>query len=260
MLFPRPSAFFVFALSFSLAPFATAQQAPSNAPQSAAPAANQAPASTPTPAPAAAPAPAPVLPSYSDLLNPSLSGLHDTLVGLRIDKWQRGSVRADAQHDTDSILTDLSGTLPGLLKNADTAPNSLAAALPLTRNFAALYDVSLRVLDASRIAAPADQAAQIQEALNTLAAADRALYDRLDKTAAMQETHIGDLETRLGDLQTKFKAQQVALQHANTPPPACPAPVKKAVTRRRKPAAKPAQPKQQQQPKPQQQSNGSSGA
>lgn len=252
MLFPRASALLVFALSFSFAPFATARQAPANAPP-AAPAVNQAPATTP--APAAAPAPA--LPSYSDLLNLPLANLHDTLTGLRIDKWQRGNVRADAQHDANSILSDLSDTLPGLLKNADAAPNSLAAALPLTRNFAALYDVSLRVLDAARIAAPSEQEAQIQEALNTLATADRALYDRLDKAAAMQETHIGDLQTRLGDLQTKFNAQQVALQRASTPPP-CPAPVKRAAVRhRRRPAAKPAA--KPAQPKPQQQNNGTSG-
>ena len=253
MLFPRTSALLVFAFPFAFTPFAAAQQAPANAPQSAAPA----PAPASTVPPAAAPAPAPALPAYSDLLNPSLAGLHDTLVGLRIGKWQRGNVRADAEHDADSILTDLHDTLPGLLKDADAAPNSLAAALPLTRNFAALYDVSLRILDAARIAAPADQAAQIQEALNTLAAADRALYDRLDKAAAVQETHIGDLETRLGDLETKFKTQQAALQRVSTPPP-CPAPVRKTVARRRhrktavKPAAKPAQ------PKPQQPNNGTS--
>jgi hypothetical protein len=249
MLFPRPSALLVFTFPFAFTLLVAAQQAPANAPQSAAPA--SAPASTAPPAPAAAPAPAPSLPSYSDLLSPSLAGLHDTLTSLRIDKWQRGDVRADAQHDANSILNDLNNTLPGLLKDADAAPNSLAAALPLTRNFAALYDVSLRVLDAARIAAPAEQEAQIQQALNTLAAADRDLYDRLDKAAVVQETHIGDLQTRLGDLQTKFNAQQAALQRVSTPPP-CPAPVKKAVIRRRrkpaaKPAAKPAQPQQQQQ-------------
>lgn len=248
MFFPRASALLVFALSFSFAPFTAAQQAPANAPQSAAPASAQ--------APAAAPAPAPALPSYSDLLSPSLTSLHDTLTGLRIDKWQRGNVRADAGHDADSILSDLNDTLPGLLKDADAAPNSVAAALPLTRNFAALYDVSLRVLDAARIAAPADQVAQIQQALNTLAAANRALYDRLDKTATMQETQINDLATRFSDLATKFKAQQATLQRVSTPPP-CPAPVKRAVRRRRKPAAKPAE--KPAQPKPQPQNNGASG-
>jgi hypothetical protein len=150
-------------------------------------------------------------------------------------------------------VDDLNQKVPDLLKDADAAPTSLGAALPLARNFAAVYDVALRVLDASRIAAPADQAAKIQEALNGLSAANRSLYDRLEQSAAAQETHIGDLET-------KVKAQQQEAMHpvqvSAPPPPPCPA-VKKVVAKR-----KPAQSQQQgsgssgsgssqQQPKPQ---------
>ena len=222
----RAAALLSFAFSLSLAPLA-AQPATSSAATTPA-----APASASTPAPA----PPPPLPTYTDLLKPSLSGLYGTLSDLRIDKWKNGSVRAEAEHDTASIVDDLNQKVPALLKDADAAPNQVVAALALTRNFAALYDVSLRVLDASRIAAPADQAAKIQDALNSLAAANRALYDRLEKAAAVQETHIGDLETKL-------KAQQQAALHpvqVNTPPPDCPAPPKKAAVKR-KPAAKPAQ-------------------
>jgi hypothetical protein len=226
----RASAFVSFAFSLSLAPL-VAQPATGSAAKTP-----TAPASVSTPAPASAPAPAPPLPTYTDLLKPSLSSLHDTLSTLRIDKWKNGSVRADADHDTRSILDDLNEKVPGLLKDADAAPNRVASALALTRNFAALYDVSLRVLDASRIAAPADQVAKIQDALNSLAAANRALYDRLEKAANVQETHIGDLETKL-------KAQQQAALHpaqVSTPPPDCPAPPKKAAVKH-KPTAKPAQ-------------------
>lgn len=214
-----------FALSLSLAPLA-AQPATSSAATTPA---------APSAAPASAPAPPP-LPTYTDLLKPSLSGLYGTLSDLRIEKWKNGSVRGEAEHDTTSIVDDLNQKVPGLLKDADAAPNRVAAALALTRNFAALYDVSLRVLDASRIAAPPDQAAKIQDALNSLAAANRALYDRLEKAVTVQETHIGDLETKL-------KAQQQAALHpvpVTTPPPDCPAPPKKAAVKH-KPAAKPAQ-------------------
>ena len=188
------------------------------------------------PAPASAAVPDTALPTYTDLLKPALAALYGTLSDLRIDKWKGGSVRAEAEHDTASIVDNLNEKVPGLLKDADAAPTSLAAALPLARNFAAVYDVSLRVLDASRIAAPSDQAARIQDALNGLATANRALYERMEQAAAMQERHIGDLETRL-------KAQQEAALHAvpvSTPPPACPAPAKKAAVKRR-PAAKPVQ-------------------
>jgi hypothetical protein len=229
MQLPRATALLSFAFSLSLTPLATAQ-----------PAAASAPAATPAAAPVTASAPAPALASYSDLLKPSLSKLYGTLSDLNLEKWKNGNVRAEAEHDTASIVDDLNQKVPDLMKDADAAPTRPGAALPLARNFAALYDVSLRVLDASRIAAPADQAAKIQDALNGLAAANRSLYDRLEQSAAVQETHIGDLET-------KVKAQQEAALHpvqvSAPPPPPCPA-VKK-VAAKRKPAAKPAQNQQQ---------------
>ena len=215
---PCAAALFLFALPLSLACYGTAQQSATNAPPAAS-----------------------ALPTYTELLKPSLSGLYGTLSDLRLEKWKNGNIRSEAEHDTASIVDNLNQKVPDLLKDADAAPNRLAAALPLARDFAALYDVSLRVLDASRIAAPADQAAKVQEALNNLAAANRALYDRLQQAASAQETHIGDLETRL-------KAQQEAaarpVQAAAPAPAPCPAPPKKAAVKR-KPAAKPAQTTQQ---------------
>ena len=232
MVFLRAAALLSFAFSLSLGPVAA--QPASSAPAS-------------SPAPAAAAAAAPALPTYTDLLKPSLASLYGTLSDLRIDKWKNGSVRAEAEHDTASIVDNLNEKVPDLLKDADAEPTRVAAALPLARDFAAVYDVSLRVLDASRIAAPADQAARIQDALNNLAAANRALYERLAQAATAQEKHIADLETRI-------KAQQEAALHpvqVDTPPTVCSAPVKKAAVKR-KPAAKPAQKLQQ--------SSGSSGS
>jgi hypothetical protein len=211
-----------FAFSLSLAPFTMAQQVPAT------------PASAPTSAPAAAAVPA--LSSYSDLLKPSLSKLYGTLADLKLDKWKNGNVRGEAEHDTASIVDDLNQKIPDLLKDADAAPTRIGAALPLARNFAALYDVSLRVLDAARIAAPADQAQKIQDAMNGLAAANRSLYDRLEQGSKAQEMHIGDLETRI-------KTQQETIAHAAQPPPPvqnCPAPPAKKPAVKRKPAAKPA--------------------
>ena len=229
MFIPRAAALLLFAFPLSLT---MAQQAPANAPAASA-------------TPAAAPASAQT--SYTDLLKPSLSNLYGTLADLKLDKWKNGNVRAEAEHDTASIVDDLNQKVPDLLKNADAAPARMGAVLPLVRNFAALYDVSLRVLDAARIAAPADQAARIQDAMNKLATANRALYDRMEQAAAAQETHIGDLEA-------KIKTQQQAALHpvpVSAPVPVCSAPVK-TVAAKRKPAAKPAQNSQQ--------SGGSSGS
>ncbi|WP_058187552.1 hypothetical protein [Terracidiphilus gabretensis] len=227
MSFLRATALLFFAFALSLAPLVTGQTGPA------------APASAPASAAASAsPAPAPALTSYTELLKPSLATLYATLADLKLDKWKGGNVRTEAEHDTASIVDDLNQKMPDLLKNADAAPTRIGAALPLAQNFAALYDVSLRVLDAARIAAPADQAAKIQDTMNGMAAANRSLYDRLEQASKVQETHIGDLET-------KIKVQQDAAAHAVAtapPPPACPAPAAKKPAVKRKPAAKPAQP------------------
>lgn len=232
----RAAALRVLIFSLSLASLATAQQGPAGAPaQSSAPTATAAPASAPAAtAPASASASAstsaPALASYTDLLKPALSNLYGTLADLKLEKWKNGNVRTEAEHDTASIVDDLNQKVPDLLKDADAAPARIDAAMPLARNFAALYDVSLRVLDAARIAAPADQAAKIQEALNGLAAANRALYDRLEQAAKAQQVQIGDLETRI-------KVQQEAAAHplvaAAPPPPPCPVPAKKPAAKRK---------------------------
>ena len=233
MAFLRASALLFSTFSLSLVPFTMAQQVPAT-PASAS---TSAPVSTSAPAAAAAPA----LSSYSDLLKPSLSKLYGTLADLKLDKWKNGSVRAEAEHDTASIVDDLNQKIPDLLKDADAAPTRTGAALPLMRNFAALYDVSLRVLDAARIAAPADQAAKIQDAMNSMATANHSLYDRMEQGTKAQEMHMGDLET-------KIKTQQETIAHAaqaSAPAPECPAPSAKKPAVKRKPAAKPTQATQQ---------------
>ena len=235
MLSLRAAALLFSAFSLPLTSLATAQSSTATPASGPPPTPASTPASTATPA--SAPAPPSVLPSYTDVLKPSLAGLYATLAELKIDKWKGGSVRAEAEHDTASIVDDLNQKMPDLLKDADAAPTRIGAALPLARNFAALYDVSLRVLDAARIAAPADQAAKIQEAMNGLAAANRSLYDRLEQASKAQEAHVGDLET-------KIKVQQEAAAHvvaAAPPPPVCPAPAAKKPAVKHKPAAKPAQ-------------------
>ena len=173
-------------------------------------------------------------PGYADLLQPSLQMLHDTVMGLRFDRWKSGNVREEAGRDAGSIITDVNQTLPGLVKDADAAPRSVSAALPLARNVNALYDVALRVLDAARIAAPADQANKMQDAVNTLAGVNKDVYSLLAKTASAQEAHANDLETRVKTL-TAAAAQPAQPVKAEAD---CPAPAAKRAVRRKKTAAK----------------------
>jgi hypothetical protein len=92
----------------------------------------------------------------------------------------------------------------------------------------ALYDVLLRVVEASRMAAPDDQAGQLRDALANLGKARLALDDSMETAAGFQEKQLVDLRVTV-QKQAAFKCP------APPPAPECPkAPVKKLV--RKKPA------------------------
>lgn len=184
------------------------------------------------PAPAAQPAaPAPV--TSSSILRPALDTVSSAVNALKADKWKRGSVRDEAGQDAGSILTDIQVHLPPLLSAADAAPALVSRQIPVARNIDALYDVLLRVYDAARIAAPADQVGTLQQALAALSKARLALYDQMDQSSAAQEKLLADLRSTV---------QKHTDQIAATPPPApCPTPPTKS---KRKKSTKPSPAKQ----------------
>jgi hypothetical protein len=174
-----------------------------------------------------------VLPSAT--LQPSLDVLRTALVTMRLDRWKASNaIRDEAQANIGSIQRDVQTTLPALLATADAAPASAAKALTVYRNVEALYDVTLRVDDAARLAAPPDQMSAIDQALARLDDSRRALGDQLQQTAATQEVQIVHL--------------QAALKAIPPPAPQPPPPVIKCaappvIHSRKKPtAAKPAAP------------------
>jgi len=206
----------------------------------AAPATSEAPATAPagatTTQPAAlAAAPAtPVLPS--NLLVPSLNHLQETLNALKLDKWKRGTVRDEAGDNVNEVLKDVKSTLPDLMKTADSGPEAVSKTLPLSRNLGALYDVMLRVYEASRVVAPADQVSEIQQALGGLKTARLALDDRLQQSADAAEKQVSDLQVTV--------QKQALAMHAVVPaptPPACVPPAPKPAVKR-KPNPKPVAP------------------
>lgn len=176
----------------------------------------------------------PKIPSV--LLKPSLNAVQQTLSSLKLEKWKRGSVRDEAADNVKEVLHDVSGPLPDLMKAADSGPETVSKALPLSRNVGALYDVLLRVYEASRVAAPAEQVTEIQQALTSLKVARLALDNRIQQTSEDAEKHAGELEVTV---QKQAAALHVAA--STPPPPVCPPPAPKpAVKPRRKP--KPATP------------------
>lgn len=191
-------------------------------------AAAQAPA---TPPAATAPAAAPAAVTASSILNPALEALTATVNGLKTDKWKRGSVRDEAGQDIGSILTDIQVHLPPLLSDADAAPALASRLVPVARNIDALYDVLLRVYDASRIAGPSDQVDSLQQSLSTLSRARLALYDQMEQSTGAQEQLAVQLRATV-----EKQSEQIA--SAAKPAP-CPTPAAKKKKTAKPSAAKP---------------------
>ena len=144
-----------------------------------------------SPAPAqqvtAGPQTAPSL-QTSVLLQPTLNELRSTIAGLRIAKWKApGPVKEEAQGNAGSIDRDLQNTLPGLISQADTPPQSVANSFAVYRNLDALYEVLLRVSGTAELAAPDDEAANVAHSLLTLDAARRALGDSIAASSRAEE-------------------------------------------------------------------------
>ena len=232
------------ALLLTLFSLPAAAQAPANpAPLANAPA--QAPAqnspSAPAGAPAAAAAPAAPSgpPAPSTLLQPALDSVQQTVGGLKLDKWKGGSVRAEATASIASIQKDIGSTLPDILKQADAAPSTVTRMLPVLRNIDALYDVLAHVYDAARVAAPAEQVDQLQQAAVGLDKARHSFVDRLESSAAAQEKQVVVLQASL-------KAQPAPVCPVAPPPvetkPAATTAHKTVRKKPKPPAAKPATP------------------
>jgi hypothetical protein len=210
---------------FPLGALGGAQEAPATRP-----AAVTVPGTVPTTtnagpiAPVAAPVPLP-----SSLLQPSLDVVRQTLSSVRVERWKRGSVRDEANTDINSINVDLQQRVPALLKDADSAPGTLSKTLPVSRHVDALYDVLLRIVEASRMAAPDDQANQLRSALENLERARLALDDSMETIAGSQEKQLADLRVTV-QKQAAFKCP------APPPVPVCPkVEPKKPLRRRPKP-------------------------
>lgn len=179
--------------------------------------------------------PSPAQSPVSGLLQPSLDTVHQTLQALRLDKWKKGSVRDEANGNINSIQRDLSANLPPLLQGADAAPGAVSKLLPLSTHVDALYDVLLRVVEASRVAAPDDQAAQLQQALLKLSDARLTLDDRIRGSADSLEKQVIDLRTTIQKQAAQRDVAPVPVALPCVPPPA------HKTTRTHKPVAKPAQ-------------------
>lgn len=193
------------------------------------------PASAGPNAPAVTPSFNPAAPS--NILQRTLDEVNQTVGAVRLEKWKRGTVREEAGNNIDAIQRDMKGTLPSLLKDADSAPGALSKVLPLSRNVDALYDVLVHLVEQSRISGTSDDAGQLQQSLNDLEKARVSLDNQILQTANVQERQIVDLKTTIQKQDVSLRAAAAA-----PPPPKCPAPpspTKKKRTTTKAAAAKP---------------------
>ena len=142
---------------------------------------------------APAPAAAAAGPSVYQILQPAVDSLQGTLSGVHTDKWKKGGIRDEANQNISQIMRDVQVNLPPLVRDADSAPGTVSKMLPVSRNVGALYDVLLRVVEASRVVAPDDQVTQLQQALVTLGNARLSLIDREQASAEALEKQVVDL-------------------------------------------------------------------
>jgi hypothetical protein len=168
-------------------------------------------------------------------LQPALTAVHNAVDSVRVDKWKRGGIRDEAAKNISEIQRDIDVSLPPLLRDADSAPGALSKSLPVSRNISALYDVLLRVVEASRVIGPDDQVATLQQALVTLGNARLSFGDRMLNTALASEKQIADLHATVQSQAAKIAATPTPVSVPCTPTPSHTT-TKKTT---RKPAAKP---------------------
>ena len=131
-------------------------------------------------------------------LRPALTQVSQSLSSVNIKKWKApGDVKSAADQDVSSIQRDLSGTLAGLLQQADAAPASVPAAFAVYRNVDALYDTLLRVVLTANLAAPDTEANSLQAALSTLESARSSIGDSILHASQSQQSELIRIRTAL---------------------------------------------------------------
>ena len=145
--------------------------------------------------------------SVSASLRPALAQVGQCLSEVSIRRWKApNEVKAAADQDVSSIQRDLSGTLAGLLQQADAAPGSVPAAFAVYRNVDALYDTLLRVVLTANLAAPDSEVTSLQAALSNLESARTALGESILGSSQAQQAELIKVRAALASAATVQRA------------------------------------------------------
>ncbi len=153
-------------------------------------------------------------PAISDSLRPALEQVGHTVWQIQIDHWKVSkSWKEQLQSDADSIASDLSHQLPGLLQQAQATPTALDAQLRVMQNVDALYDVLVRLTLAADLTEKKSDAALLDSALERLEAARKAATTQLVTAAAQQHQQLTALQAQAAASQT---SHSVSTMHGKT--------------------------------------------
>jgi hypothetical protein len=172
--------------------------------------------------------------AVSATVQPALSDVQRCVSDLNISRWKApNEVRNSTQQNVASIQRDFTGTLPGLLSQADASPSSVPSAFAVYRNIDALYDVLLRVSGTANLAAPQGESDEIFAALQKLEAARTQLGDAILQASQQREAEV---------IKLQLAAKAVPPPQAVPQKPAVidDGPAAAPVKRKKKPAPKPA--------------------
>lgn len=182
----------------------------------------------------------PAAPIPSAILQPALSNVQGVTSALDISRWKApGSVREASQQDVNSIQRDLGNTLPSLLAQADSAPDSVPLSFAVYRNLDALYDVLLRVSETADLAAPEEEADSVAASLRKLETARAALGDAILHASQRHEAQIVALQSEIRAVRATPPPQKREIVVDDGPAGTTARRVRKKATTK-KPAQKPA--------------------
>jgi len=137
-------------------------------------------------------------------LNSTLSALEQStrqtaldLARLRIDKWKAdGATRDQAQSNAQSLMSNMTNALPGMITAARNAPTSLTANLKLYRDLNVLYEVLSPLSDSAGAVGSKDEYQQLEADTQLLEASRRSLADYMESLAAFQDAELARLHGR----------------------------------------------------------------
>ena len=131
-------------------------------------------------------------------LQPTMASVNSALASVDVRRWKvPGDVKDQTASDIQSIQRDIDGSLPGLITQAQAAPNSVAPGFAVFRNIDALYDVLLRVTETATLAGSQQEANHLESARADLQTRRRQLGDALLSSAAAQDASLTQLRTSL---------------------------------------------------------------